>query len=707
MHNRIPRNEQPRHLLLIGCGPVAERIGILALERGDVVWGTSRRAERAGALNEKGIHGVHLDSDDVRWPRLADVDSCDVVYSIPPGEHAVDAHVAWACAHGARRILYLSATSVWGHSDGRWVADDEPAAPSTERGRARLAHEEAVRDAAARHNISFCSLRLPGIYGDHNTGLDRVLSGTWRMVDDGAMWCNRIHTDDIASAVFHLLNWDSLPESVIVADGTPYRAREFAEAVMATHGVPMPPSVSLEELPASVRDFWRTNRRCRPAWLIASGWRPRFPSYLDHVLAPPVGISLDAADARPLSARGLSMERTRPLGTALQPNATRLLLLGSGELGREVALEAMRLGVEVIACDRYANAPAMHFAHRARVFDMQNPDEVRAAIESERPHLVVPEIEAIATETLVVLEREGWNIVPSARAVRSTMDREGIRTLASEALKLRTSPYRFAESQTEFREAVSAIGLPCVVKPVMSSSGKGQSTVRTEDEIDAAWTAAMDGSRGRSARVIVEGFVPFDYEITLLTVRTRDGETHFCPPIGHEQHEGDYIASWQPHPMSPHVLAVAQAMADSVTRALGGAGLFGVEFFIRGDDVWFSEVSPRPHDTGMVTLASQRCSEFELHVRAILKLPIGPIECTPGASAVIRATESGVHPSFDGVVEAMTDPRVQVRLFGKPDARPGRRMGVVVATDTTVEGALHAARTAAEKVTVTLEPTTT
>ena len=394
----------------------------------------------------------------------------------------------------------------------------------------------------------------------------------------------------------------------------------------------------------------------------------------------------------------------RELGTPLTPSATRMLLLGSGELGREVALEAMRLGVEVIACDRYRDAPAMQVAHRSHVFDMQDRDAVRAVVGREKPHYIVPEVEAIATDALVELEAEGWTVIPTARAARLTMDREGIRRLAAEQLELPTSPYAFADSLAEVEAAVARIGLPCVIKPVMSSSGKGQSTVRELAELPTAWDYALAGARGKSARVIVEGFVRFDSEITLLTIRTRDEGTLFCPPIGHRQERGDYMESWQPHAMSATALARAQVVAETVTEALGGVGLFGVELFLVGDEVIFSEVSPRPHDTGMVTMATQDLSEFELHVRAILGLPIGQVILrAPGASAVILAERAGHNPRFVGLSRALKDPRVKVRLFGKPDTRRYRRMGVVVTYGDSVDDARERARAAAAMIEVVVD----
>lgn len=388
-------------------------------------------------------------------------------------------------------------------------------------------------------------------------------------------------------------------------------------------------------------------------------------------------------------------------GTPFQPSSLRLLLLGSGELGREVALEAMRLGVEVIACDSYENAPAMQFAHRSHVLNMQDAEALRRVIEEERPHFVVPEIEAIATHELLQLEKEGVHIVPSARAAHLTMDREGIRRLAAEELGLKTSPYRFADSLKEVQDAVEAIGMPCVLKPLMSSSGKGQSVIRSAEDVQTAWDVALRDSRGKSSRVIVEGFVHFDTEITLLTVQHRDGVT-FCEPIGHRQDGGDYVESWQPQPLSSAVLAEAQRMADTVTKAVGGHGIFGVELFIDKDHVYFSEVSPRPHDTGMVTISSQDLTQFELHVRAILGLPIEDVfQRGPSASAVIRVNDSGNNPRYHGVREAMAvDPTVRVRLFGKPHGRPNRRMGVVTARAATTDKARRIAEKAAALVRV-------
>ncbi|CAN7406979.1 formate-dependent phosphoribosylglycinamide formyltransferase [Pseudoxanthomonas sp. LjRoot143] len=390
------------------------------------------------------------------------------------------------------------------------------------------------------------------------------------------------------------------------------------------------------------------------------------------------------------------------LGTPLSPHATRVLLLGSGELGKEVAIELQRLGVEVIAADRYADAPAMQVAHRSHVLDMLDPAAIRALIAREQPHLVVPEIEAIHTETLVALEAEGAaRVIPTARAARLTMDREGIRRLAAETLGLPTSPYRFVDTREEYREAVQAIGLPCVVKPVMSSSGKGQSTLRSEADIDAAWDYAQTGGRAGAGRCIVEGFIDFDYEITLLTVRHAGG-TSFCDPIGHWQKDGDYRESWQPQPMSPRALERAQQIAGAVTDDLGGWGLFGVELFVKGDEVWFSEVSPRPHDTGLVTLVSQELSEFALHARAILGLPIPAIrQSGPSASCAMLAHGHGV-PVFGNVEGALVAPDTALRLFGKPRVEGHRRVGVTLARAADVDAARAVARDAAAAITIDL-----
>ncbi len=390
------------------------------------------------------------------------------------------------------------------------------------------------------------------------------------------------------------------------------------------------------------------------------------------------------------------------LGTPLSPHALRVLLLGSGELGKEVVLELQRFGVEVIAADRYADAPAMQVAHRSHVLDMLDGAAIRALIAQEHPDLVVPEIEAIHTETLVELERdEGQRVIPTARAARLTMDREGIRRLAAETLGLSTSPYRFVDTLDAYRDAVTALGMPCVVKPVMSSSGKGQSLLRNEHDIDAAWDYAQTGGRAGAGRVIVEGFIDFDYEITLLTVRHRDG-TSFCDPIGHLQCDGDYRESWQPQPMSTRALALAQGIARSVTDELGGWGVYGVELFVKDDEVWFSEVSPRPHDTGLVTLMSQDLSQFALHARAILGLPIPVIrQLGPSASAAVLAEGHGV-PVFGNVDGALRVPDTALRLFGKPRVQGQRRVGVTLARGENIEDARAIARDAAAALTIDL-----
>lgn len=387
------------------------------------------------------------------------------------------------------------------------------------------------------------------------------------------------------------------------------------------------------------------------------------------------------------------------LGTALRPAATRVMLLGSGELGKKVAIECQRLGIEVIAVDRYADAPAMHVAHRSHVINMLDGNALRRVVEQEKPHFIVPEIEAIATDMLVQLEQEGLNVVPCARATQLTMNREGIRRLAAEALALPTSPFRFADSEASFRKAVSEIGYPCIVKPVMSSSGKGQSFIRSDEQLAQAWAYAQQGGRAGAGRVIVEGVVNFDFEITLLTVSAVDG-VHFCAPVGHRQEDGDYRESWQPQQMSALALERAQEIARKVVLALGGHGLFGVELFVCGDEVIFSEVSPRPHDTGMVTLISQDLSEFALHVRAFLGLPVGAIrQYGPSASAVILPSLSSQNVTFDQVQNAV-GAGLQIRLFGKPEIDGTRRLGVVLATGENVDAAVMSAKDAARQVIV-------
>jgi len=390
-------------------------------------------------------------------------------------------------------------------------------------------------------------------------------------------------------------------------------------------------------------------------------------------------------------------------GTPLAPSALKVMLLGAGELGKEVIIALQRLGVEVIAVDRYEGAPGHQVAHRAHVIPMTDGAALRALVEQERPHLVVPEIEAIATDMLQKIEAEGLaEVIPTARATQLTMNREGIRRLAAEELGLPTSAYRFADSLDELRAAVAEIGYPCIVKPVMSSSGKGQSMLRSADDIETAWNYAASGGRVNQGRVIVEGFVDFEYEITQLTVRACDAtgevQTYFCEPIGHVQVSGDYVESWQPQAMSPAAKARAREIAAAVTGNLGGRGLFGVELFVRGDQVWFSEVSPRPHDTGLVTLCSQRLSEFELHARAILGLPVDVSLREPGASAVIYGGMEARGIAFEGVAEALTVPRSDLRLFGKPEAFTRRRMGVAVANGENVDEARARAKEAAARV---------
>ncbi|EGR7965984.1 formate-dependent phosphoribosylglycinamide formyltransferase [Vibrio vulnificus] len=387
-------------------------------------------------------------------------------------------------------------------------------------------------------------------------------------------------------------------------------------------------------------------------------------------------------------------------GTATRESATRVLLLGSGELGKEVAIECQRLGLEVIACDRYPDAPAMQVAHRSYVFDMLDASELEKVIAAEQPAFVVPEIEAIATDKLVELEEQGLNVVPSAKATKLTMNREGIRRLAAEELGLTTSPYRFADNYQQFVEAVEAVSIPCVVKPVMSSSGKGQSVIKSPADIEKAWQYAQEGGRTGAGRVIVEGFIDFDYEITLLTVRAVDG-VHFCAPIGHRQEDGDYRESWQPQKMSENAIKAAEYTAEQVVNALGGYGLFGVELFVKGDKVIFNEVSPRPHDTGLVTLISQEMSEFALHVRAFTGMPVNKItQYGPCASAVILGNGHSENIRFDGMSDALEQPQTQLRLFGKPDINGRRRLGVVLTRRSSTEKAVDAAIESAKKIKV-------
>lgn len=392
------------------------------------------------------------------------------------------------------------------------------------------------------------------------------------------------------------------------------------------------------------------------------------------------------------------------IGSVMTPIGKKAMLLGSGELGKEVAIELQRYGVEVIACDKYANAPAMQIAHRSYVFNMLDGAALREVIEKEKPDHIIPEVEAIATDVLVELEKEGYNVTPTARAARLTMNREGIRRLAAEELGIKTSPYKFAETEEEFRKAIDEIGIPCVVKPIMSSSGHGQSTVKSADQIDAAWREAQEGGRAGAGRVIVEGFVNFDYEITMLTVRSVAG-TVCCQPVGHIQINGDYRYSWQPQPMSDKALEAAKEIARKVTDALGGYGIFGVELFIKGDEVIFSEVSPRPHDTGMVTMISQDLSEFGLHARALLGLPVSDVRFYgPSASRAIVVEGDTDKIEMCNLEKVLEEPGVQIRIFGKPEIKGHRRMGVILATADSVEEAREKAERAYNKLEVKVLP---
>lgn len=392
------------------------------------------------------------------------------------------------------------------------------------------------------------------------------------------------------------------------------------------------------------------------------------------------------------------------IGSVMTPVGRKALLLGSGELGKEVALELQRYNVEVVACDRYANAPAMQVAHKSYVFNMLDGEELRKVVEIEKPDHIIPEVEAIATSELVKLESEGYHVTPTAKAAWLTMNREGIRRLAAEELDVKTSPYRFASTFDEFKAAIDEIGMPCVIKPIMSSSGHGQSVVKTADDVEKSWKIAQEGGRAGAGRVIVEGFVNFDYEITLLTVRSVSG-TKFCEPIGHIQVDGDYRYSWQPQSMSPIALSKAQEVAKKVTDALGGYGIFGVELFIKGDDVIFSEVSPRPHDTGMVTMISQDLSEFGLHARALLGLPVPEIRFYgPSASRAIVVEGDTDKIEMDNLEKVLEEPGVQIRIFGKPEIKGHRRMGVILATADTVEDAREKASRAYNKLVVNVLP---
>ena len=392
------------------------------------------------------------------------------------------------------------------------------------------------------------------------------------------------------------------------------------------------------------------------------------------------------------------MQQVNQIGTPLTSNAIKVMMLGSGELGKEVVIEFQRYGVEVIAVDRYDNAPAMQVAHRSYTISMLDGAALRAVIEKEKPTYIVPEVEAISTATLIELEKEGFRVIPTANATKLTMNREGIRTLAAETLQLKTSPYRFAETFDEFKSAIQAIGIPCVVKPIMSSSGKGQSVVKSAADIENAWRYGQEGGRTEGGRMIIEGFIDFDYEITLLTIRHKKGVS-FCEPIGHRQEHGDYQESWQPHPMPAKALQEAQTIAKKVVDALGGVGIFGVEFFVKGETVYFSELSPRPHDTGMVTMISQDLSEFALHVRAILGLPIPVIQqLGPSASSVILVKGQSKNISYSGLEEALAEPDTQLRLFGKPEVNGERRMGVCLAKGATIEEARRKANGSAQKI---------
>lgn len=699
--NSAPQALKGEHALVVGVGFAGTPIARLLADEGLTVWATSRTDRGAEANERAGFFGVRWDpTGSGPRPRIAAGPWAGAVFTFPPDrgdDRSALPTLEWAAELGIDRVVYLSSTSVFGGGDDRVVHAESPFDPDSDLGRRRVRVVDALRRRGDTLGVRVIVVHAPGIYGPGRNVALRIRDGRYRLVDGGELFSNRIHVDDLATACRYALT-DAAPSSLLASDGHPFRVRDLVSWTCDQLGAPWPEEITIDEAPAFSRPFWLGSKRCDNRHLLAMGWRPKYPSYVE---------GLPACWQAELALPFHQAQRVRPMiGTPATPSATRLLMLGAGELGKEVVIEAQRLGVEVIACDRYANAPAMQVAHRSHVVDMQDGAAIRRIIADEQPHFVVPEIEAIATDTLVELESEGVNVVPTARATRLTMDREGIRRLAAEDLDLQTSPYRFAESLEALKAGAEAVGFPCVVKPVMSSSGKGQSVAKCADDIEGCWDYAMDGSRGKSARVIVEGFVDFETEITLLTVRTRDEGTLFCPPVGHRQDGGDYQESWQPEALSAAALAECERMAKAVTDALGGQGLFGAEFFIRGDEVWFSEISPRPHDTGMVTMATQDMTEFELHVRAILGLPIGEIGLrAPGASAVVLADRAGTNPRFEGVPRALSvDPRVKVRLFGKPDTRPGRRMAVAVAYADTVDEARELARTAAGHVSVHVDP---
>lgn len=680
---------------IVGAGYVGEATARWLQRQGMGVWLTTRDTQRAVELEASGIRAVRACFEDgvPSVDILGGVDAAVITFapsSDSPEQVSLQHAVEWVTRLGARRVIYLSSTGVWGPSEGRWVHASSTHWGEDERSSRRLEAEAIVEREMTRRGGMACSLRVVGIYGPGRSMRDALLAGRYRLPGDGAMWSNRVFIDDLCDAVRVVLQTEAPPPVLTVSDDRPFRVVELIRFLTESLGIPLPASQPIEERSAMAQALLSGNRRVCSRALRALGWRPAFPTFRQ-------GYPEAWAREDEMNTKAESGTRT---GNSTR-GAETWMLLGSGELGREVALEAMRLGIRIVACDRYDDAPAMRFAEERRVFNMQDPEALRRAVEEVAPDAIVPEVEAIHTATLMDLEAEGWRVVPTARAAHLTMNREGIRRLAAEELGLPTSPYRFASSLEEVRAAAEALGYPLLVKPVMSSSGKGQSLVREPAFLDQAWAVACEGARGASQSVIVEGFVAFDEEITLLTVRERSGKVHFCPPIGHRQEGGDYQESWQPQALSPKALARAEEVSRAIVDALGGCGTFGVELFIQGDEVVFSEVSPRPHDTGMVTLASQNMSEFELHVRAIAGLPIGEIRLVgPGASAVILASETLEAPGYSGVAEALQTPDTWVRIFSKPTAHPKRRMGVALvrAADTTMARA--AAVEAARKVKV-------